>query len=178
MVCRPPGSSDYPMDCSLPGSSVHGIFQAKILEYIAILFSRGSSQPRDWTQVCWTEGRLFTSWATRVSSNMQGTSAVMEAELLGRAQVEWICIINTYTDSWITCLVSFGKEQSKIFSWWKHNLQKIWLEINQLLSISNLNRTRKRKIPVNYRLVDSILKSRDNTLPTKVHVVLKLWFLQ
>ena len=36
-----------PMDSSLPGSSVHGIFQARILEWIAISFSRGSSQPRD-----------------------------------------------------------------------------------------------------------------------------------
>ena len=36
-----------PMDCSLPGSSVHGIFQARILEWVAIPFSRGSSGPRD-----------------------------------------------------------------------------------------------------------------------------------
>ena len=36
-----------PMDCSLPGSSIHGIFQARILEWVAISFSRGSSQPRD-----------------------------------------------------------------------------------------------------------------------------------
>ena len=36
-----------PMDCSLPGSSVHGIFQARILEWVAICFSRGSAQPRD-----------------------------------------------------------------------------------------------------------------------------------
>ena len=40
-----------PMDCSLPGSSVHGIFQARILEWVAIPFSRGSSQPRDQTYV-------------------------------------------------------------------------------------------------------------------------------
>ena len=39
------------MDCSLPGSSVHGIFQARILEWVAISFSRGSSQPRDQTWV-------------------------------------------------------------------------------------------------------------------------------
>ena len=36
-----------PMDCSLPGSSIHGIFQARVLEWVAISFSRGSSQPRD-----------------------------------------------------------------------------------------------------------------------------------
>ena len=40
-----------PMDCSLPGSSVHRILQAKILEWVAISFSRASSQPRDWTWV-------------------------------------------------------------------------------------------------------------------------------
>ena len=39
------------MDCKLPGSSVHGIFQARVLEWVAISFSRGSSQPRDRTQV-------------------------------------------------------------------------------------------------------------------------------
>ena len=38
------------MDCSPPGSSVHGILQAKVMEWVAILFTRGSSQPRDWTQ--------------------------------------------------------------------------------------------------------------------------------
>ena len=36
-----------PVDCSLPGSSVRGIFQARVLEWVAISFSRGSSQPRD-----------------------------------------------------------------------------------------------------------------------------------
>ena len=40
-----------PMDCSLLGSSVHGILQARILEWVAIPFSRGSSQPRNQTQV-------------------------------------------------------------------------------------------------------------------------------
>ena len=39
------------MDCSPPGSSIHGIFQARVLEWVAISFSRGSSQPRDQTQV-------------------------------------------------------------------------------------------------------------------------------
>ena len=53
------------MDCSLPGSSVHGIFQAKILEWVAISFFRGSSRPRDWTRVSHIVGRHFTVWATR-----------------------------------------------------------------------------------------------------------------
>ena len=54
-----------PMDCSLPGSSVHGIFQARILVWIATSFSRGSSPPRDQTQVSCIEGRFFTNWAMR-----------------------------------------------------------------------------------------------------------------
>ena len=52
------------MDCSPPGSFVHGILQARILEWVAMSFSRGSSQPRDWTQVSQTAGRFFTVWAT------------------------------------------------------------------------------------------------------------------
>ena len=54
-----------PMNCSLPGSSVHGIFQAIVLEWIAISFSRGSSWPRDQTQVSCIVDRRFTVWATR-----------------------------------------------------------------------------------------------------------------
>ena len=53
-----------PMDCSLP-HSFYGIFQARELEWVAISFSRGSSWPRDWTQVSRTIGRRFTTWATR-----------------------------------------------------------------------------------------------------------------
>jgi len=55
-----------PMDCSPPGSSVHGILQARILEWVAIPFSRGSSQLRDWTWVSHTVGRFFSIWATRL----------------------------------------------------------------------------------------------------------------
>ena len=54
-----------PMDCSLPGSSVHVILQARILEAVAIPFSRVSSQPRDQTRVSHIAGRFFTIWATR-----------------------------------------------------------------------------------------------------------------
>ena len=53
------------MDCSPPGSSVHGIIQARILEWVAIPFSRGSSWPRDQTWVSCIAGRFFTIWATR-----------------------------------------------------------------------------------------------------------------
>ena len=58
-----------PMDYSLSGSSVHGIFQARVLEWIAISFSRGSSQPRNRTRVSRIAGRRFTVWPTREYSN-------------------------------------------------------------------------------------------------------------
>ena len=53
------------MDCSLPGSSVYGILQKRILEWVAISFSRGSSWPRNWIQVSCIAGRFFTDWAMR-----------------------------------------------------------------------------------------------------------------
>ena len=61
-----------PVGCSPPGSSVHGILQARILEWVAMASSRGSSQPRDQTHIpcisC-TAGGCFTCWATREAQN-------------------------------------------------------------------------------------------------------------
>ena len=56
-----------PMDGSLPGSSVHGILQARILEWVAISFSRGFYRPRNWIQVSCIAGKHFTTWTTRES---------------------------------------------------------------------------------------------------------------
>ena len=63
-----------PMDYNPPGSSVHGILQSRVLEWVAILFSRGSSWPRDWTLVFCTAGRFFTVWATRQSYTSNNVS--------------------------------------------------------------------------------------------------------
>ena len=59
-----------PMDGSLPGSAGHGIFQARILEWAAISFSRRSSQTRDRTRVSYTADRRFTVWATREATEI------------------------------------------------------------------------------------------------------------
>ena len=63
-----------PMDCSLPGSSVHGIFQAIVLDWVAISFPRGPSQPRDRTRVSliWP----FTIWATLVRSEYKSDALI------------------------------------------------------------------------------------------------------
>ena len=60
-----------PMDCSPLDSSIHGIFQARVLMWIAISFSRGSSWPRDQTRVSCIAGRHFTIWATREALSME-----------------------------------------------------------------------------------------------------------
>ena len=59
-----------PMDFSPPGSSVHGILQARVLEWVAIPFPRGSSWPRDRTQVSCPEVRFSTLWATREAHSL------------------------------------------------------------------------------------------------------------
>ena len=59
-LCRVSTTLCDPMDCSLPGSLVHGIFQARVLEWIAVSFSSRSSRPRDRTQVSRIVDRCFT----------------------------------------------------------------------------------------------------------------------
>ena len=65
-----------PMDYSLLGFSVHGILQARILDWIAIPFSRGTSQPRDRTLVSCITGRFFTVWATGKSQISASTQNI------------------------------------------------------------------------------------------------------
>ena len=70
-----------PLDCSPPGSSIHEIFQAKILEWVAFSFSSRSSCPRDWTQVsCISSiaGTFFTRWA------------IGEAIIIALIKVSWV----------------------------------------------------------------------------------------
>ena len=61
--CKVVSDSWDPLDCSLPGSSVQGIFQARILDWVAISFSRGSSWPRDWTCFSCVAEAFLTTWS-------------------------------------------------------------------------------------------------------------------
>ena len=112
------------MDCSLPASSVHGIFQTIVLEWIAISFSRGSSRPRNRTWVSRSVDRRFT-----VIDMETGTDFILGG-------------------SKITADGDFSHE----------------IKRHLLLG---------RKVMTN---LDSILKSRDITLPTKVHLVKAMVF--
>ena len=58
-------TQSFPTLCDPMDYTVHGILQARILEWVALPFSRGSSQPRDWTQVSHFAGGFFTIWVTR-----------------------------------------------------------------------------------------------------------------
>ena len=66
--------SDSLQPSSLPGFSVHGILQARILEWVATSFSGGSSQPRDQTQVSCMTGRFSTVWVTREAQGLSEPS--------------------------------------------------------------------------------------------------------
>ena len=72
-----------PVEYSLPCSFVHGILQARILEWVAISFSRESSWPRDWTQVSCIAGRHFNLWATREAPNPISNSLPKHTYLSG-----------------------------------------------------------------------------------------------
>ena len=88
-----------PMDCSPPGSSVREFFQARILEWVAISFSRGSSWPRDQTQVSCKAGRFFTNLIRREAlnytkkdlndpDNHKGVITYLEPDIL-ECEVKW-----------------------------------------------------------------------------------------
>ena len=82
-----------PMDCSPPGSSVHGIFQARVLEWVTMPSSRGSSQSGDQTQVSCIAGGFFTVWATRRKvlpdpDNHNGVVTHLEPDIL-ECDVKW-----------------------------------------------------------------------------------------
>ena len=78
-----------PWTVALPGSSVHGISQARVLEWVAISFSRGSSWSRDWIQVSRIAGRCFTFWATREALNLSNQNNIKKEEQNQRNHAPW-----------------------------------------------------------------------------------------
>ena len=107
-----------PMDCSLPASSILGILQARILEWVTIPFSRGSSRSRDWAQVSCIASRFFTTEPLRKcnfrghQSRNRGTRCLAAGKKLRK---EWRCLKENFM-SFITRNVM----QAFFFiSWWK-----------------------------------------------------------
>ena len=109
LVAQPCLSLSYSMDCSPPGSSVHGILQARILEWVAIPFFRGSFWPRDKIWVSCIAGRRFTIWATR------------EAQELTHLKRSW----------WRERLKAGGEGDNRGWGGWMASLtQWIWIWVN------------------------------------------------
>ena len=106
-----------PMDCSLPGSSVHGISQARILEWVAIPFSRGSSWPRDQTQVSGTVGRFLTVWNTR--------EAHAWVQIQTSPIISWIMFLN-YSNFLCVGFITY-KMAIKRHLLWKHVMRIKWV---------------------------------------------------
>ena len=114
-----------PMDCSLPGSSVHEILQARILKWVAISFSKGSSRLKDWSQVSCVAGSLFTDWATREDPSLWGAAFKMMPP--GVHALAWfppICWVQVRPiTSWLTSNKQNGaKEMACRF--WGHTIKK------------------------------------------------------
>ena len=144
------------MDCSLPSSSVHGLLQARILEWAAIPFSRGSSRPRDWTQVSRIAGRLFTVWVTRevLISQVKELSTFLcmgrcksldslKSFLSSVSQLPWVSILcfsqgvvepwwlldSRYSPSWVRLGLTSSYWGTGIADNWWHPCLLIWQEI-------------------------------------------------
>ena len=99
-----------PLDYSPPGSFVHsGILQARILKWVSISSSRGSSRLRDWTQVSGTAGIFFTTWATR-EAPFFGLFQFPHALNLGTSggQLKYSILISV-TQFWCLFPLQFGK---------------------------------------------------------------------
>ena len=100
------------MDCSLPGSSAHEIFQARILKWVAIPFSRGSSWPRDRTRVFCVTGRFFTVWDTR--------EAPKNAQTIWQLHSFYMLV----RSCWKSCMLGFSIMWTKNFQASKLGLEK------------------------------------------------------
>ena len=130
--------------CSQPGTSVHGILQERVLEWVAISFSRGSSRPRDRTWVSCIAGRFFVS------------------EPPGEPRTD---IVNTNSVFLYTVTNRWGNNV---------NSERLYFLGSKLTSDGDCSHEIKRCLLLGRKAVtnlDSILKSRDITLLTKVHLL-------
>ena len=138
--------SEYlqPHGLYLPGSSIHGISQARILEWVAISFSRGSFLPRDWTSVSCIAGRFFTYWATRKYNQWDYKKLDMTEHVHMRAHTHthtlkecllWcgICLRHQGESATPICLDFLSKNQ-KQGTLWRRNLCEwpSWRELEKI----------------------------------------------
>ena len=106
------------MDYSPPSSSIHRILQAGILEWVVISFSRGSSRPRDWTQVPCSAGRFFTNWATMEDQEKKGHGESGTMRNLWKTESRWIWTKDERT-VWDRC--------ERIVPWGESSAESVWV---------------------------------------------------
>ena len=111
-----------PMGRSLPGSCVHGILQARVLEWVAISFSRGSSRPRDRTWVSRTPGRRVTIWATREALKKGSITDLLRKD---RKWNQVRCANETDADQLWMDAVNFWRTTEKEYNWSAKKGQKV-----------------------------------------------------
>ena len=97
-----------PMDCSLPGSSLFGILQTRVLEWVVISFSRGSSKFRDQTRVSLIPGRHFNFWATWEAPHV---------EIFSFIQKQNVFFVNLSKNYYFTTFSDSIKTHFPIFYW-------------------------------------------------------------
>ena len=105
-------------DHSTPGSSVHRILQARILEWVANPFSRGFSQPRDWIWVSCIAGRFFTMWPTREVHNFLSASYSLEGMDAYACHVQLLSHVLLFVMPWtVACMTPLSRGFSKQAYW-------------------------------------------------------------
>ena len=160
------------MDSNLPGSSFHRIFQARVLDWVAVSFSRRSSQPRNRTQVSHIVGRRFTIWATREEPSRRTKEPLDEGERGSEKAGLKFNIKNKDYD--------IQSHHFRANRWGKigSNDTVYFLGLQVIVDGDCSHEVKTclllgRKAVTN---IDSILKSKDTTLLTKVHIVKAMVF--
>ena len=123
-----------PINCSLPSSSVHGILQARVLEWVAISFSRGSSRTRDPTRVSCMAGRRFTLWAAREAP---GIYDIVSAFIFKALKLDEILFAGSYS---ITQVFNVKMLQGPIFE------PLLFFCLYSLISYSKWSKTKVNRI--------------------------------
>ena len=122
------------MDCSLSGFSIHGIFQARVLKWVAISFSSGSSWPRDQTRVSCMAGRRFTLWAAREAP---GIYDIVSAFIFKALKLDEILFAGSYS---ITQVFNVKMLQGPIFE------PLLFFCLYSLISYSKWSKTKVNRI--------------------------------
>ena len=112
-----------PMNCRLPGFSIHGIFQARVLKWVAISFSRVCSWPRDQIRVSHIAGRHLTVWATREALFI---GALVDSYNMKRGETFRLGFAYSEDHYW-----GLGN----LYIWWSHRTRDYFRDLRKFLSV-------------------------------------------